>query len=258
MIFLDKPDKHNTITTLIKGHKKMTSNKNTKLYRRYVGITPDERKEKIHSELIGFPMALFIMGNIIWLFGQSNPTRVTGQRNRMYKPYKAAIHDAYIPTDKYIIDENTYNTGQLKVNPNPKFKANGLWLANLILSLFLFIGSAYVNTENKRDLATVDMMVDLEKFGKIYNLNTRQVKQLVKKSSNIIAKMSKENHVYFDMIINGKIDINKDKTFVDMAVAILDGYLRAHPEEEAGILSVFAENKPLTEKLKKVLAVKYR
>ncbi|MBR2511378.1 MAG: hypothetical protein IKB59_04380, partial [Alphaproteobacteria bacterium] len=75
---------------------------------------------------------------------------------------------------------------------------------------------------------------------------------------NIIAKMSKENHVYFDMIINGKIDINKDKTFVDMAVAILDGYLRAHPEEEAGILSVFAENKPLTEKLKKVLAVKYR
>lgn len=236
----------------------MTSNKNTKLYRRYVGITPDESKEKIRSELIGFPMALFIIGNGIWLFGQSNPTRVMGQRNYMYKPYKAAIHDAYIPTDKYIIDENTYNTGQLKVNPNPKFKANGLWLANLILSLLFFIGFAYVHIEDKRDLATVDMMVDLEKFGKIYNLNTRQVKQLVKKSSNIIAKMSKENHVYFDMIINGKIDINKDKTFVDMAVAILDGYLRAHPEEEAGILSVFAENKPLTEKLKKVLAVKYR
>ncbi|MEE1029637.1 MAG: hypothetical protein UIC65_01295, partial [Alphaproteobacteria bacterium] len=64
----------------------MTSNKNTKLYRRYVGITPDERKEKIRLDLISFPMALFIMGNIIWLFGQSTPTRVMGQRNRMYKP----------------------------------------------------------------------------------------------------------------------------------------------------------------------------
>lgn len=236
----------------------MTSNKNIKLYRKYVDMTPEDLREKIRSELIAIPAALFIMGNGIWLFAQSNPTRVMGQRNRMYKPYKAAIHDAYIPTDKYIIDENTYNTGQLKINPNPKFKANGLWLANMIITLLFFIGFAYANKGIKQEFDTVDMMVDLEKFGKIYNLNTRQVKQLVKKSSNIIAKMSKENHVYFDMIINGKIDIDKDKTFVDMAVAILDGYLRAHPEEEAGILSVFAENKPLTEKLKKVLAVKYR
>ena len=236
----------------------MTSTDNTILYRKHVGMTPEDLREKIRTELIAIPAALFIMGNGIWLFAQSNPTRLMGQRNYMYKPYKAAIHDAYIPTDKYIIDENTYNTGQLKVNLRPKFKVHGLWLANMIITLLFFIEFAYANKGIKQEFDTVDMMVDLEKFGKDYNLNAKQVQKLVKASENIITKMSSENRVYFDMIINGKIDITKDKAFVDMAVAIMDGYLRTHPEEEAGILSVFAENKPLTQKLKKALAVKYR
>ena len=170
----------------------MTSNKNIKLYRKYVDMTPEDLREKIRSELIAIPAALFIMGNGIWLFAQSNPTRLMGQRNYMYKPYKAAIHDAYIPTDKYIIDENTYNTGQLKVNPNPKFKASGLWLANMIITLLFFIGFAYANKGIKQEFDTVDMMVNLEKFGKIYNLNTRQVKQLVKNLVILLPKCQKK------------------------------------------------------------------
>lgn len=233
----------------------MAVKNNTILYKKHIGITPTELKEKNRMELIAVPLALFLMGNTIWFLMQSKPTKpFWNHKNGMYMPYKAAIHNAYIPTDKYIVDENTYKTGQLTVNPNPKFKAHGTWLANLIISLLFFAGFAYGNKELKRDFDTVDMMVDLEKFGKDYNLNAKQVKKLLKKSEDIIVRMSKENATYFDMIINGKVDITKDKVFVDMAVAILDGYLSAHPEETAGVLSVFTENKPVVSKLKAKLA----
>ena len=224
---------------------------NDKLYKEYTQLTRKDIRERMRLEFLTFPAALFVVGNVIWLSMQSLPTTLFNRklRNPMYKPYKAALHDAYIPTDKYTVDENTYKTGQLTVNPNPKFKLNGMWLANLLITLLLYLGTTCSAVLHKSDLDAIDMMVDLEKFGKHYNLNRKQVKKLIFLSKEIIAKMSADKRVYFDMLTNGDINIANNKTFVDMAVAILDGHLRTHEQDTADVFKIFAENKQIVSKL---------
>ena len=57
----------------------------------------------------------------------------------------------------------------------------------------------------------------------------------------MIESMSADKRVYFDMLMSGKIDIKNNKTFMDMAIAIMSGHLQSHPEDAKLILDTFEE-----------------
>jgi hypothetical protein len=240
---------------------KKKEHKNKALYLKYAEVTREDISLSSFFQMnYAGAIALAIVGNVSWLFMQSLPKipLIEGgtRTNKIYTPYVKAIHDAYVPTDKYTVNSNTYKTGKLEVNPNPGFRAHGTWLANLLFSLLILVGSAYYFKSCKSDLDTIDMMVDLKELKGKYRLNDAQAAKLITMSDDIISNMSAEERVYFDMLMDGNIKIKDDKVFKDMAVAILDGYLSTHPKETKALLTVF--NTEITEELKKKIAIRSR
>ena len=237
------------------------SKKRDAQYRKYTG---DVREDYNIARFISInalaAISLFVVGNFTWLVTQSTPkTMLWGAKNRMYTPYKKAIHDAYIPVDKYRIDDNTYKTGQLNVNQEPGFRAHGTWLANLLFSLWILSGTAYLFKSSKNDFDTIDMMMEFKKMhGNQYKLTDKQIAKLVSASNEIIARMSAEERAYFDMLSSENLKIKDNKVFADMAVAILDGYLRTHPEETQKIVQIYANNKAITKGLNWVTYLRTR
>lgn len=85
------------------------------------------------------------------------------------------------------------------------------------------------------------MMLELKEFGRKYKLNSRQVKHLLHTVDFVIKGMSQDNRIYFDMLMNGDINIKNNKVFMDMAVAVMTGHLESHPEDAQLILDTFEE-----------------
>lgn len=149
-----------------------------------------------------------------------------------------------------------------------KFKPTGTWYFNIVSFLTMLsiaIGVSIdqkkrineTKQENKLNIKAVDMMLDLQKLGKEYNLNTEQVQKLVSLTPQIISDMSRDERVYFDMLMNGDIEIAENKTFLGMATAIMDGHLKKHPEDMQRVLEVFDE-KSIPESLIQKYASKTR
>lgn len=162
-----------------------------------------------------------------------------------YPDYEAG-YGWYTAHDRvYTYDEN--NKG--------KFIPRGIWfidMAFLLVDLMFVLGTMGVvikegkqirkaKSFNKISEKAVDMMANLKELGKKYNLNSKQVAEIVKKVPDIISKMSAEERVYFDMLMNDNISIKNKETFRDMAVAIMQGYLQKHPEDFALVLNKFDE-----------------
>jgi len=85
------------------------------------------------------------------------------------------------------------------------------------------------------------LMSDLRDSAGNINLNTEQVKRLIELAPEIVQHISREGRVYFDLLLEGKIDIKDNKTFFDMAVAVMKGHLASHPEDAKRVLVVFNE-----------------
>lgn len=146
-------------------------------------------------------------------------------------------------------------------NAKGKFLPRGIWYMNmafLLVTIWVEIGTfkaskkrlaenrahnASVMSKYQTDKDTVDMMLELKKFGQQYNLNTNQVKKLVKSATSIISRMSSDERVYFDMLLNGKLDnINDKETLMKMATAIMSGHLQKHPEDMKLVMEIYDIN----------------
>ena len=136
------------------------------------------------------------------------------------------------------------------VNPfvDGKFAPTATWyrqLAFLIVSLCVAVGTSRTYSkyyrEDKARVNAVDMMLGLKEFGRKYKLNSRQVKHLLHTVDFVIKGMSQDNRIYFDMLMNGDINIKNNKVFMDMAVAVMTGHLESHPEDAQLILDTFEE-----------------
>jgi len=106
----------------------------------------------------------------------------------------------------------------------------------VVLLIFLIDKKRY---KNYHDAAK--MMLDLKELGGQFNLNTHQIKRLVDLVPDVISHMSSEERVYFDLLMEGKINIKENKTFFNMAVAVMKGHLESHPEDAKRVLEVFEE-----------------
>ena len=183
--------------------------------------------------------SLFMLGNVSWLFVQEGRfLDGSAEHNPHYKPYKAALHDAYIPTNKYYgYDGDNPNGG---INEEPDFAPSVAWMINVFWSVCVLVFSSPLLffSDGKR---TVKMMLELEKFGKEYNLDTEKVRRLVNVCKDVIKRMSKDKRVYFDMLMSGDISVKDNATFQSMAVSVMSGHLQSHPEDLQMVLDVFDE-----------------
>ena len=186
--------------------------------------------------------SLFMLGNVSWLFVQSDPYVDTNGHgfadNPHYKPYKAALHDAYIPTNKYYGYD--WEDADGAINEEPDFAPSVAWMINVFLSVCVLVVSSrlLIDTDGKK---TVKMMLELEKIGKEYNLDTKEVRRLVNVCKDIIKRMSADKRVYFDMLMSGDISVKDNATFQSMAVSVMSGHLQSHPEDLQMVLDVFDE-----------------
>ena len=189
--------------------------------------------------------SLFMLGNVSWLFVQSDPYRDSNGHgfvdNPNYKPYKEALHDAYSPI-------NTYE--------GSGFAPSVAWMINVFLSVCVLVVSSrlLIDTDGKK---TVKMMLELEKIGKEYNLDTEEVRRLVNVCKDIIKRMSADKRVYFDMLMSGDISVKDNATFQSMAVSVMSGHLQSHPEDLQMVLDVFDE-RSMPSEIKAMAAAKER
>ena len=142
---------------------------------------------------------------------------------------------------------------------NPEFidyalpGANWICLATALVFICFSIGQnvqmrklkrrAYLADKKDRELKydVACLMADLRDSAGNINLNTGQAKRLIELAPEIVQHISREGRVYFDLLLEGKIDIKDNKTFFDMAVAVMKGHLASHPEDAKRVLAVFNE-----------------
>ena len=96
----------------------------------------------------------------------------------------------------------------------------------------------------KQQKQMIDAMNKLKSLGCTYKLNEKSFERLIKVCPDIISKMSADERVYFDMLIEGDIDVVNDKTFRDMAVPIIVGHLKSNPKDLYKIMTAI-NNKSL-------------
>ena len=112
---------------------------------------------------------------------------------------------------------------------------------SILVALSTAIAYAAHMKKQGRPFSVVDMMLDLEKYGKEYNLNTRKAERLIAVSDDIIQKICADNPFYFDMLIKGDFAIKNPEAYKKMASEIILGHLKSHPSDVQRVLDIFNE-----------------
>ena len=216
--------------------------------------------------------AVFVLGHILTiLFGYNGQWKeYQDPQAPKFKPVQQYVRDAFWPISNgwkhgisdYYFPGSTepYTEGGYwyKADAKGKFAPRKIWsfdMACILVILCTFIGRGVrlanrnhkvrkhnraIDKQTKAESETIDMMLDLKEFGTKYNLNTKQVRMLVAKAKKIISHMSADESVYFEMLMRGDLDGIKDqKTFLDLATAIMQGHLETHPEDMELIMEVY-------------------
>ena len=215
------------------------------LFNKYCSKKAHYLASRFYEYTVAVPAALWALYNILLLsivFGT-----VDGETGELVRDYRI-ISDAYVPRkDGYVwYDRPEHHPEYVgKIHPNKSWYIN---MALIMLTVLAIIGNPkeriknYKHNKNiKNEEAAVEMMYDLGELKEKYNLNDTQIKKLLQVVPYIISNISKDQRVYFDMLMEGKIKIKDNKTYYDMAVAILAGHLESHSEDYAKLQEVFAE-----------------
>jgi len=174
-----------------------------------------------------------------------------------YSQYMQDVYNPFAGDERHELCVNDDGVRRERVTKNEqpgKFAPNPLWGVNIgfvLLSAF-FSGLAVGCSDNDRDLITkrmitnaknikkhkmVDTMLLAKYFGDKYNLDTKETEKLVEKFPEVIKAMSKQDEKYFEMLVNGDIKINDEKTYNDMAWAIIKGYLPGKSVDKAKLIA---------------------
>lgn len=202
------------------------------------------RKDFIRN-LLAFNAMAFLAGSFLWTLWGMSLNSAGGNSDRIavnHTPYAQALRDAYVP----ISNGKTKKLNQTTYIERGKFAPTIGWTANMLVMLMGLIGATVIARRQKMNADyitlhndTVDMMLDLEDFKGNYNLNTYQVARMINNMSGIIREMSEDKRIYFDMILDGRINIRKNDTFLKMATHIMQGHLAGHPNDINKILDVY-------------------
>lgn len=113
-------------------------------------------------------------------------------------------------------------------------------LGLLMLSVCTLVG---LNKTKKKAEQSKDGLIELMLYIKENNpeisIDEKQLEKLLKRVPDVVSRMSEAERVYFDILMKGNLKIASDRTFRNMAIAIMEGHLASHPEDLRLILDVF-------------------
>ncbi|MCR4917630.1 MAG: hypothetical protein K5912_01655 [Alphaproteobacteria bacterium] len=130
------------------------------------------------------------------------------------------------------------------VNPVGVTTLSGLALALVAVLVMISLKkkrNAKVFETNKALYNTVKMMFDLKENDGWLDLTEEQLEYLLSQASVIVDHMSSKERVYFDLLMEGKINIKENKTFLEMATVIMCAHLRNNPQDARLVLETFDE-----------------
>lgn len=116
-----------------------------------------------------------------------------------------------------------------------KYRKVGLDAMGCFIAGFILWGCAIIGATKRQNLEekTVQLMLKLRIDYPHIVVNEQDLRKALKYVPYIISKMSAADRVYFDVLMNGAIKMDDNKTFHDMAMAIISGYLEKNPKDLA-------------------------
>lgn len=170
--------------------------------------------------------------------------------NEYDQPIRAMFYNVYNPKPKAQSEKSPLFGFETKNKPwfyvNVSFALSWMLLTAWILMRH---NRKYNRSETARfanENATVDLMLaikSIKEAGKKVNLNVTDetAKKLIEICPHIISRMSADERLYFDMLIEGDIESKNEEMFKNFALAVMDGHLRSNPEDLQMVLDAFDE-----------------
>jgi len=174
-----------------------------------------------------------------------------------YSQYMHDLYNPFVGDERHDLCPDADGVRHEIVTKNENagdFAPSIFWGINVawVLLWALFAGVSVACSDNDHDLVTkraitniknagrrkmVDTMLLAKYLGDKYNLDTKETEKLVAKFPEVIKAMSKQDKKYFEMLVNGDIKIKDEKTYNDMAWAIIRGYLPCKSVDKAKLIA---------------------
>lgn len=160
----------------------------------------------------------------------------------MTVPLGHALVETYIPTYSY-----QYNWDWNGSNKDPRGKGefgsfiNGRWVAHMLVLLTEALVLAFIAMNNVKKNKQIDLMAEIAELSKEQNIDQKYITAMLKVAPSIVQNMSKDSRVYFDMLMEGRFDIEKTPGILNIATGIMQGHLQSHPEDLHLVLDMFDE-----------------
>ncbi|MBO7509232.1 MAG: hypothetical protein J6T57_03085 [Alphaproteobacteria bacterium] len=175
---------------------------------------------------------------------------IFGGINEYDQPIRAMFYNVYNPKPKAQSEKSPVLGIETKNKPffwvNLSFALSYMLLTAGILMRHYRKDKHSETARFANENATVDMMLTIKSVkeaGEKVNLNVTDetAKKLIEICPHIISRMSADERVYFDMLIDGDIDSKNEEMFKNFALAVMDGHLRSNPEDLQMVLDTFDE-----------------
>ena len=171
--------------------------------------------------------------------------------NHYTVPLERAITETYVPYYHAGYEyEGTTPAQNGGVGQAPYFsdEVNQRFIHHLVLLVVELLVLGLIEIGNIKANRDIDFMAkfaktakETEKAGIDLKLDSNTVSRLLKVLHYIVEDMSEEERVYFDILMDKKVESQDTKAVKDFAVAVLKGHLKSHPEDAQRILDAFEE-----------------
>lgn len=153
--------------------------------------------------------------------------------------HRHAIREAYDPyfhaADFWSEDSKPYRNSTV----NNRFKRHMILLGiEAFIATCILIGHAGKRYSVGKD---VDIMLLAQEIGARYLTDKKIIQRMLNVAPEIVSHMSSESSVYFELLMDGSFDCDKNPRVFAFAKSVLAGHLHSHPEDMKRVLEVFDE-----------------
>ncbi len=117
--------------------------------------------------------------------------------------------------------------------------------APTIFMLFLYLGYKKRGGEHEQAAAdAANFMLDWAEMGANYAINPEMLKNIMSDrfARDIIAYMAPTEAVWFEMLLDGNVELAETPEFKNMAIAVMQNYLARHPEAIVQVLQKYSRD----------------
>ena len=153
-----------------------------------------------------------------------------------------AIREAYDPffhgAIKYTKDGiDTERAAYVSNNINSRWSRHVVLLA---IEAFLLASILLFRVKVRRDAKEeIDLVLEIEQLAKRNKVTPEIIKQMMLIAPDILRHVSKESPVFFEMLMDGKMDYEKNHIVYNAARSVLEGHLESHPEDLQRVMAAF-------------------